>query len=278
MTGGSQQLRLYRRARDIEKLGTEAAAERAGIGLGEARLHDAEDAKNPPTPEAYKLLSREARRVEIIGDATLILGDARQCAQLASADAIITDPVWPNCPPDLLIGAEDPVGLLRDVLAPLSPKRAAIVLRNDSDPRFLASVSARWRFVCLQALAYVVPSYIGRVLGGTEIAYGFGEPIPVAPGRRLIPMWGPKAQPSDRPPNGHPCSRAQVHMDWLVSWWSTPGEVVADPFMGSGTTALAALKLGRRFVGVEIDPDYFDLACCRVEEAQRSPQLFRATA
>jgi site-specific DNA-methyltransferase (adenine-specific) len=213
-------------------------------------------------------------RVEQIGAATLYLGDARECEALQSADAIITDPVWPNCPPGLLQGHNDPGGLLRDTLACLSPTRAAIVLRSDSDPRMLASVPPTWRFVCLQALAYAVPSYIGRVLGGTEIAYGFGEPIPVAPGRRLIPMWSPKAQPSDRPPNGHPCSRAQVHMDWLVSWWSLPGEIVADPFMGSGTMAVAALSQGRSFIGCEIEERYFDLTCRRIENSLRQGRMF----
>ena len=50
--------------------------------------------------------------------------------------------------------------------------------------------------------------------------------------------------------------------------------LVFDPFMGSGTTGVAAVKLGRRFVGVEIEPRYFDLACQRIEQAQRQGDLF----
>ena len=217
-------------------------------------------------------------RVEQFGDATLILGDARGCEALLSADAIITDPVWPNVPPGLLAGSDGPAGLLRDALAPLTPTRACILLRNDSDPRFLAAVPSTWPFVCLQALGYAIPSYIGRILGGTEIAYGFGQPVPAAPGRKLIPMWAPKAQPGNRRANGHPCSRPLVHTEWLVGWWSVVGELVADPFMGSGTTAVAALAHGRRFVGCEIDPTYFDIACRRVEDAMRQPYLLQATA
>jgi DNA modification methylase len=48
---------------------------------------------------------------------------------------------------------------------------------------------------------------------------------------------------------------------------------VLDPFMGSGTTGVAAVRLGRCFVGVEIDPQYFDIACRRIEDELRRPRL-----
>jgi DNA modification methylase len=48
-----------------------------------------------------------------------------------------------------------------------------------------------------------------------------------------------------------------------------PGELVSDPFMGLGTTGVAAIRLGRRFVGVELNPAYFDVACRRIEQAAR---------
>jgi DNA modification methylase len=47
-----------------------------------------------------------------------------------------------------------------------------------------------------------------------------------------------------------------------------------DPFMGSGTTGVAAIKLGRKFIGIEIEPKYFDIACRRIEEAWKQPRLF----
>ena len=49
---------------------------------------------------------------------------------------------------------------------------------------------------------------------------------------------------------------------------------ILDPFMGSGTTGVAAVKLGRRFIGIEIEPKYFDIACRRISEALRQPDLF----
>ena len=54
-------------------------------------------------------------------------------------------------------------------------------------------------------------------------------------------------------------------------------EIILDPFMGSGSTLVACAKLGRKGIGIELDPDYFDIACKRVEEAYRQPDLFVAT-
>lgn len=193
-------------------------------------------------------------------------GDCREILPRLTADVVITDPVWPNCPNGLLQGWENPEGLFAEAmeLLPVSVRRLVVVLRSDSDPRFLAAVPRRWRFVCVQALSYAVPMYLGRVLGGTELAYCFGEPIPAREGQRVIPMWGPKAQPRDRPENGHPCSRAMVHMGWLVRWWSEEGETVLDPFCGSGTIPLAAHHMRRRGIGIEINQEYAEMAEQRI--------------
>ncbi len=52
------------------------------------------------------------------------------------------------------------------------------------------------------------------------------------------------------------------------------GEVVLDPFMGSGTTGIACARLGRQFIGIEIDKRHFDHACARIERAQRQGEMF----
>jgi DNA modification methylase len=51
----------------------------------------------------------------------------------------------------------------------------------------------------------------------------------------------------------------------LIEWGSRPGDVVLDPFMGVGSTGVAAGELGRRFVGIEIEPDYFAAASRRID-------------
>lgn len=59
---------------------------------------------------------------------------------------------------------------------------------------------------------------------------------------------------------------------------SQPGQVVIDPFMGSGTTGVAAVEMGRDFIGIERDPRFFDIACRRIADAQRQGDMFIAGA
>lgn len=61
-------------------------------------------------------------------------------------------------------------------------------------------------------------------------------------------------------------------MEWLIG--KTRADVIADPFMGSGTTGVACMNLVRKFIGIEIEPKYFDIACRRIEDAQRQQRMF----
>lgn len=199
----------------------------------------------------------------IIGTAILYHGDCREILPaLHGYDVVMTDPVWPNCPAGLIQGAEAPYELFAQMWQAViaSPIRAVIVMRSDSDPRFLAGMPPEMKFFLAQVLQYVMPGYIGRKLGGNEIAYVFGEPLPSAPGRRVIPGMSPKIQPSGRAANGHPCSRAYEHFDWLMKWHTEADQTVLDPFMGSGTTGYSAIRCGRKFIGIEIERKYFDIA------------------
>jgi DNA modification methylase len=74
--------------------------------------------------------------------------------------------------------------------------------------------------------------------------------------------------------NGHPCPKPIGWMTWLVNLATRRGERIVDPFMGSGTTGVAAVKLGRRFTGIEIDAGYFDIACRRIDAALTEPDFF----
>lgn len=211
-----------------------------------------------------------------IGDCTLYLGDCRDVMpELADVDVVLTDPVWPNCPAELVAGWEDPVGLFRDACRAMPGyQRIVVVLRSDSDPRFLSGIPVDQPFFRAIQLPYVLAGFVGRKLMSDELAYWYGAPILFAPGRKVVPGRAPLSQPEHRPANGHPMSRSQMHFDWLVSWCSDAGETVLDPFMGSGTTGVACAKAGRPFVGVEIEPRYFDIACERIEAAYRQRDLF----
>lgn len=70
----------------------------------------------------------------------------------------------------------------------------------------------------------------------------------------------------------HPTQKPVALLEWCLEFCK-PGTAL-DPFMGAGTTGVACAKLGRRFVGIEIEPKYFDIACQRIDAAQRQTRLF----
>ena len=74
----------------------------------------------------------------------------------------------------------------------------------------------------------------------------------------------------------HPTQKPMSLMLELVNLFSSSGETVLDPFMGSGTTLVACERLGRSGIGIERNSKHFDIACRRVEEASRQPDLFLA--
>jgi hypothetical protein len=67
-----------------------------------------------------------------------------------------------------------------------------------------------------------------------------------------------------------PSGMASAH----IITWSEEGETILDPFMGSGTTGVSCANLGRKFIGIEIEPKYFDIACRRIADAYKQPRLF----
>ena len=62
-------------------------------------------------------------------------------------------------------------------------------------------------------------------------------------------------------------------MKWCIDQAGNP-QTILDPFMGSGTTGVAAIQLGRKFIGIEREPKYFDIACERIRQAVAQGQLF----
>ena len=71
----------------------------------------------------------------------------------------------------------------------------------------------------------------------------------------------------------HPTQKPVALMIWSIQQAGTPRRVL-DPYMGSGTTGVAAARLGCEFIGIEIAPRWFEIACRRIDEAQRQPNLF----
>jgi site-specific DNA-methyltransferase (adenine-specific)/modification methylase len=75
----------------------------------------------------------------------------------------------------------------------------------------------------------------------------------------------------------HPSQKPIALMRWCIAQVGA-AQIILDPYMGSGTTGVAVVQSGRKFIGIEIDPEYFDIACKRIEDAQRQGDMFLETA
>lgn len=202
-----------------------------------------------------------------IGDALLIHGDST-CFQLKErVDVILTDPVWPNAT-DILVGADNPFDLfaksMANLVSFLNPNgRIIIQLRCDSDARILAHIPRAYKMLRVVWLPYAVPSRQGRILISGDVGYIFGNPPKRRTGNQILPGqvhpdFCPPVKPNkSKHDNSHPCPRHLIHVEWLVEKFTEPTDVILDPFMGSGTTAVAAIDRGRRFVGIEIERKYW---------------------
>lgn len=84
-------------------------------------------------------------------------------------------------------------------------------------------------------------------------------------------LWDGICQDEKKGARYHPTEKPEAVMRWCLGFIDS--RVVLDPFMGSGSTGVACMQLGRKFVGVEIDEAYFNVACERIENAQRQQRL-----
>ena len=71
----------------------------------------------------------------------------------------------------------------------------------------------------------------------------------------------------------HPTQKPLPVMEWCIQRAGNAASII-DPFMGSGTTGVAAMKMQKSFIGIEREPKYFDIACRRIEDAQRQSRMF----
>ena len=194
---------------------------------------------------------------------TIYHGDCREVLPGLGADALITDPVWPNASVPLA-GADNPEQLLEEALAVVGDvPRVVIHLGCDTDPRCLSVVPERWPFLRVCWLRFSRPNYKGRLLNGSEVAYVFGVWPPPAPGAMLLS--GEVTNTDNRPrAKGHPCPRRITHVAWLVRLFG--GNLVIDPFCGSGTTLEAAQLMGIKAIGIEIEERYCEIAAKRLAQ------------
>ena len=120
-------------------------------------------------------------------------------------------------------------------------------------------------------LAWHKPAAMGRC------AVGFNNWEPVIlygkPSKQICDVFKACIVPDDSI-DDHPCPKPLAWATWQVHNLSKPEDTVLDPFMGSGTTGVACSQTGRKFIGVEKEPAYFNLACRRIEAAEGKGSLF----
>jgi DNA modification methylase len=96
--------------------------------------------------------------------------------------------------------------------------------------------------------------------------------------RRIKHMWNGMLRKGGEEREGHPTQKPVGVMQWAIGHLPEPNTTILDPFMGSGTTGIACIKLGKKFVGIEVDEQYFNLACERIRKAYAQPDMFIETA
>ena len=122
-------------------------------------------------------------------------------------------------------------------------------------------------------MSWVVPSGAGSSVWGFScwqpiLVYGKDPYLATCRGRRPDTYVQYKNIKSEK--NGHPCPKPMSFMKWWID--RVTGEktdvTILDPFMGSGTTGVACVQTGRNFIGIEIEPKYYEIAEKRIAEAQ----------
>lgn len=248
-------------------------------------------------------------RVERIGQATLYLGDCLEVLPtLGPVDAVITDPPYAaeaHSTGRRVLTAGRDQGRARSVTPEALPfpalTDATMVQVCEWASRSCngwmlafcqAEDIARWREAMegsgqrwVRAMAWVKPDGPPQI-SGDRPAQGY-ESIATAwcgsgrtawngGGKRgvfVIPKHDAGSGHGGAV-NEHPTQKPQRLMRELVSLFTNKDATVVDPFMGSGSTGVACLQLGRPFVGIEIEPKYFNIARERITNAQRQERLF----
>ena len=210
----------------------------------------------------------------VIGNATLYLGDCMDILPtLPKVDAVITDPPF-NAGKEFANDSMSPEAWgafcerLASAVSMLNPTNAVIeVGKNDATMRAAFDRVMRYRWA-------IALNYTNAMRQGAVGYSNFG----------LVLWYGDKcyqkfmdridcALHSTIGQFSHPSPKEAGHYVKLVEMFSPVGGLVCDPFLGSGTTGIACALTGRAFIGIEREPSYFDIACRRIEDAQRQAPL-----
>lgn len=222
-----------------------------------------------------------------IGDATLYCGDSRELLADLSVDAILTDPPYDE-------RTHSRARSLKDGGADIAIDFAHLTEFSHLERMFTASNGWVVAFCALEQFGqyqqaagderWMRAAVWDRPDGTPQISGdrpGQGaEGIAVMHSRRTKPAWNGGGErglwrcPRNKEDTGHPTAKPVRLMERLVTLFTNPGQVVLDPYMGSGTTGIACSNFGRKFIGIELERKYFDMACERIARAYSQRSLF----
>lgn len=227
-------------------------------------------------------------REEILADGVrLICGDCREILPtLGKVDAVVTDPPYGvnlgnhGCATDgrsshvLVKGHYASYDDTEENLIGIVVPAISTALKAARRGLVFSAGSQMWHFPKPDAVGGIfMPSAQGRSKWGfSSLAHCmlYGSAPALNLGAKATALYS--TETSEK--NGHPCPKPLGWMRWAVGLASLSGETIIDPFMGSGTTGVAAVKLGRKFIGIELEPKYFDIACRRIQAALDAPDMF----
>lgn len=212
-----------------------------------------------------------------IGPCTLYCGDCREILPaLDSVDAVVTDPPWglgaltgttsKQRNRNAYLSHEDTVENIERIVIP-----GVVEALKLAGGRGLITpgVRAMWLYPRPRNVGgFYQPAVVGMSSWGfaafNPVLFYGKDPRDGKGQSATMTTLTERASTTD-----HPCAKPLGAMLWMVEKASLRGELILDPFMGSGTTGIACIQTERRFVGIEKEPRYFDLARQRIEAAWR---------
>ena len=193
--------------------------------------------------------------MEVIGDATLYLGDCEEILpDIGFVDAVVTDPPYPDYLVDLYGEAD-------------------INFINQFECRKFIFWSAKSDFPLNYSAIHIWDKKTGC---GSEYERIFE--INGNKQYKVFRYYLINSEVSAKYTNdvwtGHPSQKPIKLIEKIILMFDKSINIIFDPYMGSGTTGVASINLGKKFIGIEREQKYFDIACKRIEQAERQGDLF----
>jgi site-specific DNA-methyltransferase (adenine-specific) len=216
------------------------------------------------------------KKKEVIGNATLYLGDCLEILpHLPKVDAVITDPPY---------GISHPCNFAergRGNLAACNDYPDVHMDDRPFDPSPFLALNVPTAMWGGNYFADKLPSCSGWLVwdkdrpddldqATCELAWtNFVKGV-----RRFRYLWNGMMRQGEKGQNYHPTQKPIALQEWVLGLKWTPQGTILDPFMGAGSTGVACRSSDRSFIGIEIEPKYFSIACERIENAQRQQRMF----